>query len=34
MIRSIKAIVTPPANTGRDKTSKKTVTVIVQINRV
>jgi ribosome biogenesis SPOUT family RNA methylase Rps3 len=34
IIRSIKAIVTPPARTGKDKTNKKTVTVIVQINKV
>jgi len=33
-LRSVRSIVIAPAKTGRDKTSKKTVTKIVQTNKL
>jgi len=33
-LRSVKSIVIAPANTGRDKTNKKTVTKTAQINKL
>jgi hypothetical protein len=32
MFRSVKSIVIPPASTGRDKTKRKIVILILQIN--